>query len=289
MVSNTVNDTQLYISFSPLSNEDTNSAMMRLQACVVAIQNWMIVNKLKLNADKTDAILICSPRVKNNIDMPHIDLGNMTVPISNAARNIGVLFDDALTMKKHVQHTCGVAYFHIHCIGKIRHLLDRKTTEIMVNAYVTSRLDYGNSLLYGVSEHLLSQLQRVQNSAARLVTKTKRRQHITPVLIELHWLPVRHRIEYKVLLLTFNSLHGLAAPYLSDLLSRHQPTRSLRSVDAHLLVVPRSNLCSQGDRAFSHAAPRLWNNLPLVMRATNSQNIFKKQLKTILFKRAFSL
>ena len=104
--------------------------------------------------------------------MPHIDLGNMTVPISNAARSIGVLFDDALTMKKHVQHTCRVAYFHIHCIGKIRHLLDRKTTEIMVNAYVTSRLDYGNSLLYGVSEHLLSQLQRVQNSAARLVTKT---------------------------------------------------------------------------------------------------------------------
>ena len=152
-------DTQLYISFSPLSNEDTHSAMMRLQACVVAMQNWVIVNKLKLNADKTDAILICSPRVKNNIDMPHIDLGNMTVPISNAAKNIGVLFDDALMMKKHVQQTCRVAYFHIHCIGKIRHLLDRKTTEIMVNAYVTSRLDYGNSLLYGVSEHLLSRLQ----------------------------------------------------------------------------------------------------------------------------------
>ena len=98
-------DTQLYISFSPISNEDTHSAMMRLQACVVAIQNWVIVNKLKLNADKTDAI--CSPRDKNNIDMPHIDLGNMTVLISNAARNIyiGVLFDDALTLKKHVQHS----------------------------------------------------------------------------------------------------------------------------------------------------------------------------------------
>ena len=154
---------------------------------------------------------------------------------------------------------------------------------------MTSRLDYGNSLLYGVSEHLLSQLKRVQNSAAHLVTKTKRRQQITPVLIELHWLPVRHRIEYRLLLLTFNSLHGLTAPYLSELLSRHQPTRSLRSADTHLLVVPRSNICSQGDRAFSNAAPRLWNNLPLVMRATNSQNIFKKQLKTILVKRAFSL
>ena len=159
----------------------------------------------------------------------------------------------------------------------------------MVNAYVTSRLYHGNGLLYGVSDHLLTQLQRVQNSAARLVTKTKRREHITPALIELHWLPVRQRIEYKLLLLTFDSLHGLAAPYLAELLSRHQPTRSLRSADAYLLVVPRSNLSTQGDRAFSHAAPRLWNNLPLAMRTTDSQNIFKKQLKTLLFKRAFSL
>ena len=105
-----------------------------LYCIVVAIHNWMIANKLKLNADKTDAILICSPRIKNNIDMPRIELGNMTVPTSTVAKNIGVFFDDALTMKNHVQHMCRVAYFYIHCIGKIRHLLDRKTTEIILNA-----------------------------------------------------------------------------------------------------------------------------------------------------------
>ena len=159
----------------------------------------------------------------------------------------------------------------------------------MVNGYVTSRLDQGNGLLYGVSDRLLTQLQRVQNSAVRLVTKTRRQEHITPALIELHWLPVRQRIEYKIFLITFNSLHGLAGPDLADLLSRHQPTRSPRSPDAHLLAAPRSNLCTKGDRALSHAAPRLWNNLPLAMRVTDSQNIFKKQLNTLLFKRAFSL
>ena len=129
--------------------------------------------------------------------------------------------------------------------------------------------------------------QRVQNSAARLVTKTMRREHITPAMIELRWLSVRQRIEYKLLLFTFNSLHGLAAPYLAELLSRHQPTRSLRYADAHLLVEPRSNLKTQDDRAFSHAAPCLWNNLPLAMGVTDSQKLFKNQLKTILFKRAF--
>ena len=108
-------------------------------------------------------------------------------------------------------------------------------------------------------------------------------------LIKLHWLPIKQRIEYKLLLLTFRSLHGLAASYLSDLLIRYEPTRALRSADAHLLEVPRCRLLTQGEKAFSSAAPRLWNNLPLAMRATDSLSSFKKQLKTLLFKKAFSL
>ena len=128
----------------------------------------------------------------------------------------------------------------------------------------------------------------MQNAAARLITRTKRCDHITPVLIDLHWLPMKQCIEYKLLILTFRSLHSLAASYLTDLLMRHHPTGTLRSADAHLLEVPHSKLCTQGDRAFSHAAPRLWNNLPLAMRAADCHNSFKKQLKTLLFKRAFS-
>ena len=85
--------------------------------------------------------------------MPRIELGNMTVPTSIVAKNIGVFLDDAIATKNHVQHMCRVAYFHIHCIGQTRHFLDRKTTDIMVNAYVTSRLGQGNGLLYGVSDH----------------------------------------------------------------------------------------------------------------------------------------
>ena len=158
----------------------------------------------------------------------------------------------------------------------------------MILTYVTSRLDNGNCLLYGISDHL-TKLQRVQNAAARLITKTKKHDHITAVLIDLHWLPIKQRIEYKLLLLTFRSLHGLAASYITDLLIRYEPTRALRSADAQLLEVPRCRLRTQGEKAFSSAAPRLWNNLPLAMRATDSLSSFKKQQKTFLFKRAFSL
>ena len=259
---------------------------MRIQDCVTELQHWKNINKLKFNATKTEIIFMCAPHIKITLSMPHIKLGDTVVPVSTVAKNIGVFFDDALSMDNQVQHICRVAYFHIHCIGKIRNLLDRKTTEIMIHTYVTSRLDNGNCLLYGISDHILTKLQRVQNAAARLITKTKKHDHITAVLIDLHWLPIKQRIEYKLLLLTFRRV---AASYIIDLLIRYELTRALRSADAHLLEVPRCRLRTQGEKAFSGAAPRLWNNLPLAMRATDFLSSFKKQLKTFLFKRAFSL
>ena len=282
-------DTQLYLAFIPHSDEDTIQAVTRIQDCVAELQDWMNINKLKFNATKTEIIVMCAPHIKTKLSMPDIELGRIVVPVSTVANNIGVYFDDALSMQKQVQHICRISYFHLHCIGKIRNLLDRKTTEIMIHSYVTSRLDNGNCLLYGISDHLLTKLQRVQNAAAQLITKTRKHEHITAVLIGLHWLPIKQRIEYKLLLLTFQSLRGLAPAYVTELLIRYQPTRALRSADAHLLEVPRCRLRTQGEKAFSSAAPRLWNNLPLAMRATDCLSSFKKQLKTFLFKIAFSL
>ena len=190
-------DTQLYLAFSPHSDEDTIQAVTRIQDCVAELQDWMKINKLKLNATKTAIIVMCTPHLKIKLSMPRIELGDTVVPVSTVAKNIGVFFDDALSMNNQVQHICRVAYFHVHCIGKIRNRLDRKTTEIMIQTYVTSRLDNGNCLLYGISDHLLTKLQRVQNSAAWLITKTKKHDHITAVLIYLQWLPIKQRIEYK--------------------------------------------------------------------------------------------
>ena len=114
-------DTQLYLAFSPHSHEDTIQAVMRIQVCVSELQDTMNINKLKFNATKTEIIVI-------KLCMPHIERGDTVVPVSTVAKNIGVFFDGALSMNNQVQHICRVAYFHIHCIGKIRNLLDRKTT-----------------------------------------------------------------------------------------------------------------------------------------------------------------
>ena len=157
-----------------------------------------------------------------------------------------------------------------------------------IHAFISSRLDYCNSLYVGIDQSSLRRLQLVQNAAARLLTNTKKREHITPVLVSLHWLPVHFRVNFKVLLFVFKSLHGLAPPYLAELVEPYIPARALRSADMSLLRVRRTNLRSRGDRAFAAAAPKLWNDLPFPIRNAQSIGAFKSLLKTHLFSLAFN-
>ena len=131
-------------------------------------------------------------------------------------------------------------------------------------------------------------LQYVHNSAARVLTRPKPWEPITPILARLHWLPVKSRITYKVLLLTYKSHHGLAPQYLSDLLHQPATRRRLRSTGKGLLATPRTDLRTFGDRAFSVAAPTLWNSLPKDIRDSPTLDIFKTALKTHLFSTAYN-
>ena len=132
-----------------------------------------------------------------------------------------------------------------------------------------------------------NKLQRLQNSAARLVTKSKIREHITPILSKLHWLPVKQRIIFKLLMMIFKIIHNYAPKYLTELLESYNPRRTLRSGFQNQLVVPRSSTTTYGDRAFSIAAPKLWNSLPVTFKDIDSLDIFKTKVKTYLFQNAY--
>jgi hypothetical protein len=192
-------------------------------------------------------------------------------------------------MKDHVNAMCRSSYCHIRNIGRIRAFLTKDAAVNLVHAFVSSKLDQVNALLYGIPKYLVHKLQKIQNNAARIVSRAKRRDHITPILQELHWLPVAKRIEFKILLMTFKSQVGLAPGYISDLLQPYEPPRALRSLHLSLLKMPMSRTKSYGDRSFIVCAPRLWNKLPHDLRRATDLEGFKSALKGHLFKQAFEV
>ncbi len=159
----------------------------------------------------------------------------------------------------------------------------------LIHAFITSNLDYCNSTLYGIPKFQLMKLQRIQNAAARLVRNVGKFEHITPVLKDLHWLKIEQRIEYKIILLTFKARHGLASPYLKDLLTEYKPTRNLRSSDACLYKIPRTYTKTIGPRAFECSAPVLWNSIPQHIRRMDALEPFKRELKLFLFIKCYGL
>ena len=156
-----------------------------------------------------------------------------------------------------------------------------------MHAFINIRWDIGNLLLFGLPKEQIHRLQLIQNTAARLVTRTKPCSHITPVLSDLHWLPVHLRLQYKLLLFTYRAVNGQSPSYITELLQPYNPPRSgLRSASKDLLVEPKS-FRSWGDRAFAVAAPRLWNSLPHHIRVCPSLESFKVSLKTHLMNTAY--
>ena len=148
---------------------------------------------------------------------------------------------------------------------------------------VTPRL-----LLYGPPQTMLKRLQRVQNCAARLICRRKKHGHVTPLLKELHWLPIHVRPIYKLLTIAYSVMHGLAPEYLAELLDRHHPRRVFRSASAELFSVPFSQTARHHDRRFSVAVATLWNQLPNCVRMIETLPLFRTHLKTHLFRVAFS-
>ena len=283
-------DTQLYIAFKPEPEHATN-AVAAMQACITDIRKWMLMDKLMLNDEKTEFIVIGTRQQLVKVDIDSLCVGHTAILPSSEVRNLGGWFDNQLKMVTQINQTCKAAFFHIFNIRRIRKFLSFDTVQTLVNAFVISRLDYCNSILFGLPNTAVQKLQRVQNTAARLICNMHKFDHITPILVKLHWLPVRYRRKnFKILLITFKVIRGLAPKYLSELLTcKTKCNYNLRSSSEVLLQQPRiKTLRTLGDRSFTVAAPALRNDLPNVIRSATSINSFKKLLKTHLFKIAFN-
>ena len=193
-------DTQIYVSFKC---DDPSQALGKINACNSDIRRWMILNKLKINDAKTEFIVFNrSPMLKNDLSDLSVIVGGNIIKPSEKVRDLGVILDQTLSFDDHISTSCQSAHFHIRNIGRIRNLLSFDACVTLIHALIGSRLDYCNSLLYNIADAMVEILQKVQNQAARILTRSSRKDHITPVLKQLHWLKVRERIRYKVLILS---------------------------------------------------------------------------------------
>ena len=273
-------DTQLHSSCPPDQLKDT---VLDMEECISNVKDWMLRNKLKINDDKTEILLI-HPKHLSNFQVSSLSVGNSEISFTKEVRNLGVTLTETMNMNKHISNVCKSAYCELRRIAAIRHLLSVEATKTLICSLIFSKLDYCNSLLVNIPKHQLQKLQRVQNSAARLIFKLKRSEHITPFLKDLHWLPINARIKYKISNLCFKSIKDPNfPPYLTNHLKTYVPPRTLRSsTDNRTLVVPRTSK-SVGDRSISFSGPSIWNSLPIEIRKADSSFQFKKSLKTHLF------
>ena len=247
-------------------------------------------NRLQLNASKTEVFWCGSTRRQHQVPTTSVRLGDEDIAPVRSVRDLGIYLDADASMSTHVAKTASHCFAALRQIRSVRRSISKSVLLSLITSLVFTRLDYGNATLAGLPSRLLNRLQAVVNAAARLVCSARKYDHITPLLMDLHWLGVRERIDHKLAVLAYRCLHDLAPQYLSaelcrvcDVVSR----RRLRSAASTALVVPPMRCSTIGDRAFPAAAARIWNELPPEVASSTSLAVFKKLLKTYLFRRSY--
>ena len=282
-------DTQIYFSI-----ESVQQSKSKFEEIYVAIKKWMNSRKLKLNAGKTEIMIVGSSarvRLLNNFTEMIVD-GSVVV-FSEQVKSLGVILDQGLSMKNQLSNTKKKAIYNLINISRISRFIDRGSRMKLIHGLVLTVIDFCNSLYYGLPNCDLHAFQMIINSAARIVEGMARfsRDRITPVCINLHFLPFKARIEYKICLLTYKALRFGEPKYLADLLTRFSTERdmSLRSIEFDRLDEPMISRLSTVNRCFAYSAPRLYNKIPHHIRQIDTVQLFKKKLKTFMFQKAYDM
>ena len=234
-----VNNTQIYL---PLDIK-SNAPFGKVEMCLSTIKSWMTMNKLRLNENQTEVLFITTRSLteQQSTELDKLNFAGefLFLPSNEVARNLGSYFHSNLNMEHHVKSYVRRAITTSEKSEGLETSLNAHTTYMLVHAFIISRLDYCNSLLVGITKFLKKRLQKIQNKAARLITR-KGEDDSKTILKELHWLPIEAEIDFKIACHVYKCFHGLSPPYLSELFEEYKPSRTLRSSKSNLLLEHRS-------------------------------------------------
>lgn len=276
-------DVHLYLSVKAI---ESGLRLRILIDCANAVRRWCLENGLLLNPEKTDWTSFGTGYQLRSSNTS-LSVFDADLPLSRHIKSLGVVLDGRLTFSDHVTSVVKSCNYHISALRHIRSIITQEVALTLACSLINSRIDYCNSLLHGAPSSSLDRLQRVQNSAARVVMSVGHRVHAEPLLESLHWLPVRQRVEFKLALLMYKIGCSGTPSYLKRLLTPRQAARQLRSSSRPLYSVPSSVMTSFGRRAFSFVGPSIWNKLPDEVTSSQTVSTFKRRLKTYHFKSIF--
>ena len=264
---------------------DVGMLSQRLVECFDDVALWMRSNRLQLNVHKTDLLWCSTSRRQTQLPTGPLTLGGYDVTPSQSVRNLGVFIDADLSMRSNIDVVVSRCFAALRQLRSIRRNISVPVCQSLVTSLVLTRLDYCNSVAFGLPALHLRRLQSVQNAAARIIFNLRRTEHISDALMCLHWLRVDERVRFKIAVLVYKSLHGSAPSYFTNIFTPLSIAgrRNLRSSASHHLLVPRRRLSTIGDRSFPVAGASVWNSLPPDVASSPSLNIFRSRLKTFLF------
>ena len=279
-------DTKIYSCCQPSASAGVKSDVLD---CIDEITAWASSNRLQINPSKSEFIWCTTARRTKSIPTESFDLGGSIIQPSKSVRDLGAYIDSDMSMTNHISRLVSSCFYQLRRIKLIRRSLPTSAAVQLVNSFVISRIDYCNSLLFGLPAYQLHRVQQVLNAAARMIFGGKRQDNITPLLVKLHWLSVVKRVRFKICLTVYKSLNGLSPAYISEFLKPVTELRrrsTLRSATHDHLLVPM--ITSEfGKRSFAFAGPSCWNQLPDHVRQSPSVDTFKRRLKTHLFKLSY--
>jgi hypothetical protein len=281
-------DSQIYGHCNVLQAEITQLSY-KFTSCISKLIHWMKTNRLQLNPDKTECIWFRSSRCQHD-NFPSLQIGDVTVHPVRFAKSLGVYFDQSLSYDRQISAVSKSCYFQLRQLRSVCRRLQPDTIKSVLQAFISTHLDYCNALYSGLPQYRINTLTRIQNHAARLYSGTCVLDHISPVLRELHWLPVAARIDYKIGVFVYKALHNQLPDYLSDLCVQvcqcHE--YALRSVTRQDLATMRNATAHYGNRTFQSSAAEVWNSIPKSVRSASTVPAFCRQLKTHLFVKSLS-
>ena len=271
---------------------DTISELLHsMQSCISDVKAWATANMPKLNDNKTELMLVTSKRTKHLHNLPtSITIGNVQIPFKQSVKNFGFTLDCHLTMNAHVTKIARKCYYELRCLASIHRFLTSTPTATLVSAFVLSRIDYCNSLLFGSTHDATSHLQQIQKYAARVILCLPKSSSITTHLKSLHWLPVKVRSTYKIACLCYHYHSSTAPSCVTGMLHRkplHTRNTHSSSYTMPLLNRPAHSKATLGDHSFSFASSSVWSFIPNDVRCAPLLSPFKSRLIKYLFFSAY--